>query len=386
MKWLKYLVFLLIPFSLLAQTPGARHDNIAYKYVNTNGVITVQTIPGAVITVCNGLVLPPPGATCTVGGIANIYSNNLLTVPLPNPTNADSLGNYGFFVAPGNYVVSVAGAGLFTYSYPLKLACPPDSTCTITGNWTFLGTVSIPSGTTLTLPLPLTKDGFSHILTAPTLTAPRIWLLQNVSDTFVFLSTADTLSNKTFNTSVFDASLNILKWSTNTAGHYLRNNGTLYADSVIPSGDVPAINLAASGNGGVTGNLPPGNLNGGTGASGTTCWFGDATWKSCLVVASTFAIKTATSAGCTTQTNSNANCDVTLTWSGGAFADTAYIPTCSFRDTNMQASGGDGSSGEVGTITIRSFTTSTITATLLSVRSIGLTAAATTVYCQGVHN
>jgi hypothetical protein len=95
-------------------------------------------------------------------------------------------------------------------------------------------------------------------------------------------------------------------------------------------------------------------------------------------------IDTATAAGCTTAgSSSNQTCDNTLTWIGGGFADTGYIPSCSGVDPRMQASGGDGSSGEVLDLNIRSFTTTQIvvTTTQLAARASKYD----NVYCTGVH-
>ena len=104
-------------FSTISYAQGAGHRDVALISVNTSaGSGMVKIVPSAVITVCNGATLPPDGSACT--GTASIFSDVALSKPLPNPTNADARGNYVFFAAAGqNYVVSVGGAGVSTYSY-----------------------------------------------------------------------------------------------------------------------------------------------------------------------------------------------------------------------------------------------------------------------------
>ncbi len=136
-KLLLLLMFLSFPIAALAQ--GVRHDGQAIANVNTAVGQVARPIASALVTVCVGTTTPLSGA-CSLP--TTIYSDIALSQPKANPFNADINGNYFFFGnSAANYVVSVGGVGLTTYSYvwtaPLSLA----ANSVFTGNSTFKSSI-----------------------------------------------------------------------------------------------------------------------------------------------------------------------------------------------------------------------------------------------------
>jgi len=207
-------------FSASSYAQGAGHRDIALVSVNTSaGSGMVKIVPSAVITVCNGTTLPPDGSACT--GAASIFSNVALTLPLPNPTNADAKGNYVFFAAAGqNYVVSVGGVGVSTYSY---------------------------------------------IWTAPIIS----------SGALIVSSLSSTSANPALTGFIRMASVDTIDWrnNTNTADILLGKN---VSDSLTYAGNAFLDSI---------GNFRIEAFNSGAGASSSTFWRGDGTWAAPISIA-----------------------------------------------------------------------------------------------------
>lgn len=219
---MKRLFLLLIAATMAHVCLGqVRFDNNAWTAA-TNVPIGSQapifTVPYASVTICTD-------SSCA--SLVSIYSNQALSMPIAQPFKSDSLGRYGFWAAAGTY---------------WSKACSASGKCQ-SGFITLGGSGGGGSGT----------------VTSVGLTLPNIF-----SVTGSPVTTAGTIA----------ASLAVQSANQVFAGP-ASGSAANPAFRALVSADIPAINLAASGNGGVTGLLPNANLvNTTITVNGTPCTLG----------------------------------------------------------------------------------------------------------------
>lgn len=98
---------------------GVTGSTITYTLVH--GDATASSVTGAGI-------FQTGSSSVSCAPLAPIYTSSTGSIAAPNPFTTDSIGNWGFWALPGQYVYQVYGNNVRTQTYPISVSCVPPST------------------------------------------------------------------------------------------------------------------------------------------------------------------------------------------------------------------------------------------------------------------
>lgn len=273
----------------------------------------VNIFTGTPSTVNPNFVLIGP----TVGPAAIPTFRALVAADLPFPGPAALGGIQSKAAVAHNFLTTISTAGVVSAARP-SFANLSD----VNAGVTCLNALTFNSAT---LTFGCNVLAGTGTVTNVALTAPAIFTVAG-SPIATFGTLALTLANQSAN----------LVWSGPTTGA-----AAAPTFRSLVAADIPQINLAAAGVGGVGGNLPVGNLNSGNNASSARVWRGDGVWSDTVtgdwLVNGDFHLSGLAHTNSPTVGNlvlSNSGNDISLIWDGAnisLFVDTTFIGYVTFH-------------------------------------------------------